>query len=133
MGFIARLFMDSHQRALTNSKDYDRALDPGQIRAEIKGGEGHYGSEMKGYLLDAVETASKDGPLTIRAAVRDFYAMDDALKRPHDNSLHEFGVTARLGSKVLADFLISRANKLAEGIKPGAQSAMSQAFGGVDG
>lgn len=122
--------MDPQQRALTNPKDYDQPLDPKQILGELKAGSSGLGSETLGYVRSEIESVvSRGKPLTIRQVVSDSYALQDALDHNTHRCLHEFGITSKLGADMLTSYLTTRANKLADGIKPGAGGVLEGAFG----
>src|SRR5258708_7970534 len=131
MRFLSRLFMDGYQRALTDPAQYTAAIDAKAVIEELSSGKsGIRDYESLGYMKGAAESELENhGKLTIAGVAEQAQSLGFALGQPHHQCLHEFGVTAKLGAEMLADYLIRRANKLAEGIKPGASEELARAFG----
>ena len=133
MDRIDRWFMDPQQRALTDPKQYSAPLDADAVIEEIRSGRaGIRDAESKGLMMSSArdEVAAR-GKLTISGIVGQVQSLDIALDRPHDNSLHQFGVEARLGADLLADYLVRRANQIAATVKQGATESLAGAFSGA--
>lgn len=127
---IARMFMDGYQRSLVDPSDYHRKVDAGQIMLELDGLAGTIDHETYGAMRETVQQLGldKDGTLSIAQVVDAKRAMDEALARPHDNSIHEWAIIQNCGNSALARHMINRANRIAQGIQPGAEAALGAAF-----
>ena len=129
MGWMARLLMDSTQRQLVDPGQYRAPLDRDQIMAEVDAGAtGVRDHETMQFLRRSVKEVNEGGPLTIAAVSDSFESLQRELGRTSDRSLHEFGVLASCGDRALLSYLVQRANRLAEGIRPGAAEQLKGAF-----
>ena len=125
--------MDDAQRSLTDPSRYRERVDARTILGEIDAGcAGHLDPETFGAMRSAIVDLGidRDGALTIERVVAAEERMSFSLSQPHDASLHEVGIIANCGNSALASYLIRRANRLAQEIKPGAEEMLAQAFGG---
>lgn len=129
MSWMARLFMDSHQKQLVDPRAYRAPLDRAQILAEVDAGKaGRQDHETMAFLRRSIMEVNEGGPLTIAQVADSYDAMVSAISRNSERSLHEFGVLAAVGDRALLQYLIQRANRLAEGIQPGAAAQLGGAF-----
>lgn len=128
---IARLFMDGHQRSLVDPSDYHRRVDAGRIMQELDGLADKIDHETYGAMRETVQQLGldRDGTLSIAQVVDAKRAMDEALSRPHDNSIHEWAIIQNCGNSALIHHMIRRANRIAQEIQPGAQAMLEKAFG----
>lgn len=109
MRFIQRLFMNEHQRALADPAQYAAPIPARDIEREIAAGR--HDPESREFMQSALQAArSTEGDVTIARVVDQYDGLSEALRLPHDSSLHEFGVCARLGASMLASLMIQRAN-----------------------
>lgn len=129
MAFLQRLFMDSHQKRLTDPAAYKAPVDRDQVLAEIDAGaSGIRCHETLPAMRRSLQEINEGGPLTIAKVADSFESMHKAISRPHDRCFHDFGVLALAGDRALLDYLITRANNLADGIQPGAKAELGGAF-----
>lgn len=129
MAFLQRLFMDAHQRRLTDPSQYRAPVDREAVLAELEAGaSGVTCHETLPSMKRAAKEIDEGKPLTIAKVADSYDRMLGAVKRPHDRCFHEFAVITLAGDRALLDYLITRANKLADGIQPGAQAALGGAF-----
>ena len=129
MGLIARLFMDPYQKQLVDPRQFKAPVDREQIMAELDAGAaGRQDHQTMQFMRRAVRDVNEGGPLTIAAVADSFQSLQSSLRWTTDRSLHEFGVLASVGDRALLSYLIERANRLAEGIHPGAAQQLKGAF-----
>lgn len=126
MSFLARLFMDPHQRQLRRPEDYQAPLDLQQIKAEVTAQVKD--PESRNLMLEELSGFGPTRPLTVAAVVKDGYSLRDATQNTTDRAMHQYGVEATLGADMVSGFLIRRANQLADGIKTGATAALGGAL-----
>lgn len=124
--------MTDAQRSLREPERYHESLDAQVILDEVDAGHaGRFDHETFGAMRSAIQDLGigRDGRLTIARVVDAKASMDEALRQPHDRSLHEPGLIANCGNSALASYLIQRANLLSQGIKPGAKALLEADFG----
>jgi hypothetical protein len=127
MGLFDSLFYNGYQRALVDRKAYDRPMLAEEIRPEIDGIKDYETRTlMQRAFTDAID---KDGYITLARVVGQDESLENALRYELDNSMHEVGVELKLGTSLLADHLLRRANRIAKEIKPGAKQALGGALG----
>ena len=113
MSILARLFMNPYQKALDNPANYERALDPSKVKSELKAKRAGRCPETIAFMLSEIDSiVDRKRPLSIAQVVDDKRSLQSALSRPHDPSLHEFGICAHMGAESLASYLIQRANDI---------------------
>ena len=122
--------MDPYQKQLTDPSQYRVPVDRAEVMKEIEAGaSGVRDHETMSFMKRAVNEVNEGGDLTIAHAASSYESMRRATRSAPDRSLAEFGVLAACGDAALTNYLIRRANLLAQGIKPGAQQVMADAFG----
>jgi hypothetical protein len=125
---LARFFLwNDYQRALVNPDDYEKGVPAAAIKEEIGKFKDYETRELMGSSLDSA--TDQYGNVTLKKVVDQLFSIDDRMRWELDNSMREFGRGARLGASFLADHLLARANKLAEGIHSGAKEKLGDALG----
>lgn len=127
---VERWFMNDFQRALRDPAQYEAQVDAAAILDDLRSGRaGVRDPESRQYMTAAIEDEFRaHGKLTIAGLVDQYGTLDQAMKGPYDRSLYEPLLTGRLGAHLAADYLIRRANAIADGVKPGAAELLAQAF-----
>lgn len=128
MRWLSRLMMTPTQRNLTDPAAFGEKVSRSEVLAGIQ-------SECKGYdheRLAWMQRSAKEigsGPtLTIAQVERSRDASKAARDRGYDRAYGEFPILSALGDDALLQFMVARANRLAEGIQPGAKAMLSDAF-----
>lgn len=129
MGWMQRIFMDSHQKKLVDPSAYRQPLDRAQVLAEVDAGaSGVRCHETLPSLRRAIKETNEGGALTIAHVADAYESTLRTVRAPHDGCYHEFLTIALAGDSALLNFLTQRANQIAQGIQPGAKAALGSAF-----
>jgi hypothetical protein len=128
---LARLFMDSHQRALVRPEDYDKPIDARAVANDLR--QGTLGilrdGETASYALETAESyVESRRPMSIASLWADCDQLWELAQRENYADLREMFICSRLGANMLAEVLTERANALARSVKPGATDALGDAF-----
>ncbi|MEQ9504377.1 MAG: hypothetical protein RIT81_46400 [Deltaproteobacteria bacterium] len=126
MRMFARMFMSPAQRALKDSDAFRTPQSRDALLQEIQ--TYGYDHERLAWVTRSAQDIGSGPNLTIReveqAADRSAYARDTN----REPAYHNFAIASALGDDGLLQLMIQRANRIADGIQPGAKAMLSDAF-----
>ena len=126
---MRRLLMDSHQKRLTDPAAYDAPVNREQVLAAIDAGRAGRDHETHDFMRRSAKDIAAGTPLTIRK-VADSFERSRRNIPGADPAYGDFPQLTFCGDSALLEFLIARANAVAEGVRPGADAVFGQAFKG---